>query len=130
VCKKCDTFAAHKDTTAVPESEEVALKTLKQEATSYQSRLRQGRLDSKLPLAVVAKAMGKTVQYVSQFELGRNQLTVEQFLLACSVLRLRTEWVLHGRGAMFAGEPQAPKRGRAAKRTPTQEETPATPAPG
>jgi transcriptional regulator with XRE-family HTH domain len=114
----------------VPESEEVALKTLKQEATSYQSRLRQGRLASKLPLAVVAKAMGKTVQYVSQFELGRNQLTVEQFLLACSVLRLRTEWVLHGRGAMFAGEPQSPKRGRAAKRTPVQEETPAAPAPG
>jgi hypothetical protein len=68
----------------------------------------------------VGEAVGKSLQYVSQFEQGRNEMTVAQFVRACAALHLRTEWVLEGVGPMFrrGGRPTAPKPpGRPAKRT-------------
>jgi transcriptional regulator with XRE-family HTH domain len=86
----------------------------------YQQRLREGRLLAGWSLKAVAEALGKSLQYVSQFEQGRNEMTVAQFVAACEALSLRSEWVLEGIGPVFVRGAQArptKKQGRPAKRT-------------
>ncbi len=76
----------------------------------YQRRFHEARLAAGWSLKSVGEALGKTLQYVSQFEQGRNEMTVGQFLKACEALNLRTDWVLHGEGKMFQGAPPTPTR--------------------
>ncbi|GAA4393508.1 helix-turn-helix transcriptional regulator [Hymenobacter koreensis] len=69
----------------------------------YRSRLAKGRELAGMTLKDLAEALGVSLQNVSQVERGKQSMTVERLLQTCAVLRLRTEWVLHGTGPMFVG---------------------------
>lgn len=98
---------------------------LKQEPDQkpYQKRLQEAREELLYPLPQLGEAVGMSFQAISQFEKGISSMSLEKFLRLCQVLHLRTEWVLHGRGARFeGGPPVVPRvRHRPAKRTPKED---------
>jgi transcriptional regulator with XRE-family HTH domain len=91
--------------------------------TDYQKRFGQGRKEAGLTLQELGDAVGMSPQAVSQFERGKDSISLVNFLAAVAAMGLRVEWVLTGRGRMWEKNPPAKQepRKRAAARKPQPE---------
>ena len=69
--------------------------------TDYQARFSMARKAAGVSLKSVAESAGVSFQAISQFERGRQSLTISVFLKACEALNLNTSFILHGTGPMF-----------------------------
>ncbi len=87
------------------------------------TRFAEARAIAGVSLKTVAAGAGVSIAAISQFELGKQSLRLDTFVLACAALHLNPAWVLMGAGKMFlTGRPGVTKRkGRpAAKQPPAQ----------
>lgn len=86
----------------MPESKEVAPIHIKPRFnTNLRARFREGRVAADWSARALAFEVGMTAQAMSQFELGKQRLDLENFMLACEVMGLNVCWVLKGAGSMF-----------------------------
>lgn len=104
---------------AAASSEPTASPAVATGPTDYQKRFSQVRKEGHFTLKQVADELEVSVPAISQFELGKSSISLVNFLKACEVMGVRTEWVLHGTGRVWTrSKPLAePVRKRAAART-------------
>jgi transcriptional regulator with XRE-family HTH domain len=82
----------------------------------YRARFRQGRIEAGWSGRALAFEIGITAQAISQFELGKEAISLDNFLLACTKLNLSVYWVLKHRGEMFEEGGPTPTSGRVRKK--------------
>ena len=91
---------------------------------NLRARFREGREAAEWSRQALGFEIGMSPQAMSQFELGKQRLDLENFMLACEVMGLNVCWVLKGKGTMFEeGGPikqtDRPARKKPARRTRT-----------
>jgi len=100
-------------------SEAIEAPEIKQELNpTFHARFREGRKLAGYSLRAVGEAAGVSLQAISNFEAGRQQLQLANFIAACDLLHLNVRWVLKGLGTMWEGGPPARTKPRTARRVP------------